>query len=165
MTKWSNENINKTQDADRPIVATSEEDEPDIYCPSCHCNTIVNGKDNDYYCTRCGHTFNVKQEEVGTGKIVESDNMDDNSETLISNLPDALDAYYGRSKPEYQGAFSQLQGKGIRITSYVEKDGSGRVTKSYSDGSSSSYGSDSQRKSAPRPTRFTEDRNSEDSEE
>jgi hypothetical protein len=159
MTKHFKENIKGTHYVDRPIaIAGSEDNESEIICPSCHCNTVIRGESDDY-CTRCGHTLNVRQEEVETGKIVESDNMDDNSETLISNLPDALDAYYGRSKPEYQGAFSQLKGKGIRITSYVERDGIGRVTRSYSDGSSSSYGSDSQCRSAPRP--FKESRSEE----
>lgn len=130
MTKWSKENTKANQYSDRPIaIATSEDDEPEIICPSCHCNTVVKVESDDY-CTRCKHTFNVKQEvEIATGKIVESDNMDDNSETLISNPPDALDAYYGRSKPEYQGAFKALQDRGLKITSYNETNGAGRVLK------------------------------------
>lgn len=162
MTKYSNNNIKAKEYADRPIVATSEDDEPEEICPSCWCNTVIKGEFNDYYCTRCKHSFNVKQ-EVEAADIIESESMDSHNETLVSNLPDANDTYYRKSKPEYQGAFSQLQGKGIRITSYVERDGAGRVTKSYSDGSYSSSGDPQRKLSAPRPTRFTEDRDSEDS--
>lgn len=55
--------------------------------------------------------------------------MDDNSETLISNLPDALDAYYRRGKVEPQGAFKALQDRGLKITNYTEKDGAGKPLK------------------------------------
>lgn len=62
--------------------------------------------------------------------------MDDNSETLISELPDAVDAYHKIRKVEPQSAFKALQDKGIHLTSFVERDGAGRITRSYSDSSS-----------------------------
>jgi hypothetical protein len=55
--------------------------------------------------------------------------VDDNSETPISNLPDALDVYYNRGKVEPPGAFKALQDRGLKITNYTEKDGAGRPLK------------------------------------
>ena len=138
-TKWYNENHNNkgNQYADRPIVAAKEEftgeDEPKVYCPECQFDTVIKEEFNDR-CTRttCGRIFNIKREDketVETGKIVESDNMDDNAETLVSELPDALDVYYGRSKPEYQGGIKTLHDRGLKITSYAETGGDGKPLK------------------------------------
>lgn len=56
--------------------------------------------------------------------------MDDNAKTLVSNkIPDALDGYYGRSKPDYQGAIKTLHDRGIRITLYTETGGDGKPLK------------------------------------
>jgi hypothetical protein len=55
--------------------------------------------------------------------------MDDNSETLISNLPDTLDVYYNRGKVEPQGSFKALKDRVLKITNYTEKDGAGRPLK------------------------------------
>ena len=149
-TKYYN-STHKTgiRSTDTPIpisTARFEEVNTDIYCPSCHCNTVSRNESEDH-CYLCGHTFNVKQ-EVDTGNIVESDNMDDNNETLISNLPDALDAYYKDKEPEYHGGIKSLHDKGIHITSYTERTGDGHITSSWNDRSGSS---DSEQRRAPRP--------------
>lgn len=151
MTKWYEKNHKNTgiRSTDTPISIASareEKDDADIICLSCRCNTVIRNESDDH-CTRCGHTFNVKQ-EVDAADIIESESMDSHNETLISNLPDALDAYYKDKKPEYQGGIKSLYDRGIHITSYVEKSGDGRITNSWNDGSNSS---DSQRRSAPRP--------------
>jgi hypothetical protein len=130
-----------------------------------HCNTLVDGNDNDYYCTRCQRTVIVKQ-EVEAADIVESESMDDNPEPLVSYTEDPDARFYKAKTPEYQGGIRALSERGsIHITSYTERSGDRRITSSWNDGSNSS---DSQHKiRSPRPIRFTEDRNSdsEDSEE
>jgi hypothetical protein len=165
-TKYYSNNNRPNPYADAPIpISTSEDDyEEEIICLSCRCNTVIRGEDDDF-CTRCQRTFNVKQ--VETADIVESESMDSHNETLIANLPDALDAYNNRKKVEPQGAFAELQRKGsIRITSYTERSGSGQVTRSYSNSSGNHISSPTglQRRSAPGPTRPTSNSNS-DSEE
>jgi hypothetical protein len=112
-------------------------------------------RDDDYEhsCKHCGHLLDV--ERVETADIVESESMDSHNETLISNLPDASDIYNNRRKVEPQGAFKAMMDRGIRITSYTERTGSGQVTRSYSD-SSHNYSSDKKIR-APRPTRPTKE--------
>jgi hypothetical protein len=166
MTKYFKDNTKAKEYADRPIaIASSEDDYEEIICPSCRCNTVVRYEDHNH-CSRCQYTFNVKQ-EVEAADIVESESMDSHNETLIANLPDASDIYNNRRKVEPQGAFAELQRKGsIRITSYTERDGSGRVLRSYSNSSGNHISSPTglQRRSAPGPTRPTSNSNS-DSEE
>ena len=141
--------------ADIPVsISTNEDDEDDIYCPSCHCNTLVGGDDGDYFCTRCQRTVIMKQ-EVEVADIVESESMDSHGETLGSHLPDPNDSFHRRGRVEPQGAFKALQDKGIRLTSYTERSGDGHVTSSWNDGSNSSSSSD-RKVSAPRPLRFTD---------
>lgn len=134
MTKWYNANHKNTgiryNDTPISIAAAREEKEDSDYCPSCHCNTVVKEESNDY-CTHCKHVFNVKRDkEVETGQIVESDNMDDNEETLVSTMtPDPNEEFLNRGKVEPQGGLKALQDRGLKITSYTETDGAGRVLK------------------------------------
>jgi hypothetical protein len=136
-------------------ISTPEDDE-DEYCPSCHCNTLVKYEDH-VYCSRCKHTFDVKQ--VDTADIVESESMDDNPEPLVSYTEDPNARFYNRGRVQPQGAFKSLQDKGIRLTSYTERDGAGRVTSSWNAGTNSSSSSD-RKTSAPRP--FKESRSGEE---
>jgi hypothetical protein len=129
------------------ISISPPEDDEDEYCPSCHCNTLVRYEDH-IYCSRCKHTFDIKQ--IDTADIVESESMDDNPEGLVSYTEDPDARFYNKGRVEPQGAFKALQDRGIRITSYIERSPSGRVTQSYSDSSSSSSG---KKASAPRPTK------------
>jgi hypothetical protein len=157
-TKYYNNNKRPNPYADIPIsVSTSEEDD-DEYCPSCHCNTLVKYEDH-IYCSRCKHTFDVRQVEVAD--IIESESMDDNPEPLVSYSPDPNSRFYNRGRVQPQGAFSQLQDKGIRLTSYTERDGAGLVTSSWNDGSNSSSSSSDRKISTPRPGRFTEEESEE----
>ena len=102
-------------------------------CPYCWCYTVIKEEFNDR-CTRttCGRIFNIKREDKGveTGIIVENDNMDDNSETLVSTMtPDPNEAFYNKDKIEPKGTFKVLQDSGLKITSYTETDGAGRPLK------------------------------------
>ena len=113
---YSNNKPNPYADIPIFIAASNEDDEePEIICPYCHCNTVIRGEYNDH-CTRssCGHTFNVKQ-EVEAADIVESESMDSHNETLISNLPDPNESFYNRGKVEPQGAFRALIKKRISM--------------------------------------------------
>jgi hypothetical protein len=150
--------------ADIPIsIAMPDNEDEEIICPSCRCNTVIRGEDNDF-CTRCQRTFNVKQ-EVEAADIVESESMDSHNETLVANLPDANDAYNNRRKVEPQGAFKTLQDKGIRITSYIQRSGDGHVTSSFNERSGSSIsGAGQQRRGTPGPTRPTSNSKSESEE-
>ena len=123
-----------------------------IYCPKCQFDTVIHEENNDR-CNRisCGAIFNIKQadEKVETGIIVETDNMDVNADTLVSDkTPDVLKGYYGNSEPEYHGGLAELHSRGIHITSYTETGGDGRVTRSYSESSNSTP---DRKVSAPRP--------------
>ena len=69
MTKYYNNKPNPY--ADIPISILTSEEEPDDYCPSCHCDTVIKEEFNDW-CTRCQRTFNVKQ-EVEASDIIESE--------------------------------------------------------------------------------------------
>jgi hypothetical protein len=164
MTKSYPNNTRAKEYADRPIpISTSEDDEDEeIICPSCWCNTVIRVDSGDDYCSRCKHTVKVKR-EVEAADIVESESMDSHNETLISNLPDPNESFYNRGKVEPQGAFKALQDRGIHVTSYTERGGDGRITRSWNEGSNSSAGSD-RKVSSQRPMRFTEDRNSEEEE-
>jgi uncharacterized CHY-type Zn-finger protein len=147
-TKYYSNNNKPNPYADAPVsVSTSEDDELEIICPSCRCNTVVKYEDHDH-CSRCQHTFNVRREgEVHAADIVESESMDDNPQPLVSYPEDPDARFYKAKKPEYQGAFKSLQDRGIHIISYTQRSG---------DGSNSS--SDSQRRiSAPRPFKETKE--------
>lgn len=148
-TKYYNDQ-HKNKNIDLPVSIATSEEEPDIYCSSCHCNTIVKIDDNDDYCTRCQRSFYVKQ-EVEAADIVESESMDDNPEPLVSYAEDPNARFYKDKKPEYQGGIKSLYEKGIHITSYTERSGDGRITKSYTDRSGSS--SSDKKVSAPSPSK------------
>ena len=160
---YSNNKPNPYADIPISITAFNEDDEDEeVICDQCQViNYQTRGAEYEYHCKHCGHTLNVKQ-EVEIANIVESESMDDNPEPLVSYGEDPDARFYKDKKPEYQGAFKALQDRGIHITSYTERSGDGRITSSWNDGSNSSAGSD-RKMSAPRPMRFTEDRNSEDS--
>lgn len=88
-----------------------------------------------------------------------------NTEANIAYPPDPDDQFmHVDDGPHIPSALDVLQQRGIHITSDITRGGDGRVLRSYSDGSYSSYNDDSQHKSSPRPMRFTEDRNSEEQE-
>ena len=64
--------------------------------------------------------LNIKRADKGveTGIIVESDNMDDNAETLVSTkTPDPNEAFFNKHNIELQGSFNTLQDRGLKITS------------------------------------------------
>ena len=67
------------------------------------------------------------KDEVETGKIIESDNMDDKSETLVSTaMPDPNEAFINKDKIEPKGAFKVLQDRGLKISSYTETGPDGK---------------------------------------
>jgi hypothetical protein len=63
------------------------------------------------------------------------------NEVLISELPDALEAYYGNRKPKLKGPFAEMFGPGSTKTllNYQESDPIHGVTYSYTK-SNGSYG-------------------------
>lgn len=144
---------------DKEKYEGSDED-PEYWCPYCHRNlTLVNRETGEYKCSIDEIPFYPREDDnVRRADILDIPEDPEDKEILISNTPDPLAGYYGPEKPEYQGAFKTLQDKGIHITSYTEKDGSGRIMNSWREGSNSSSGSGSgsdRKVSAPKPFRMS----------
>jgi hypothetical protein len=113
------------------IDADSLREEDRVYiCVYCR-RDIIRMSDGEYYCNNCNIPFwpiKTKQplrekQKIATPKSV-------NTETLISIVPDdpneGVSTTYGKPV-KVRGGLKELQNRGIKITNYSEKDGSGKT--------------------------------------
>jgi hypothetical protein len=112
-----------------PISISDEYTKPDndsieYVCNYCHCSLIKMSEEGEYYCNRCSISQYPDVEAVRSkSKITTPRGL--NLKPCLSYLADANPA----PKDIEPGAFKALKAKGIKITRYEERDGSGRPIK------------------------------------
>jgi hypothetical protein len=102
------------------------------------------------YCNHCNYDITLEDKSKLRWIVVRTDNDEvvdvsqlfygfdqDTNEVLVSELPDALEAYYGGREPKLKGSFAQMFGPGSTRTllSYTASDPIHGTTYKYTKGS------------------------------
>jgi len=125
MTKHYNKTPNRYADTPTPISdGYTKPDNIEYVCSYCQCRSIKMD-DSEWYCNRCSISQYPDVEAVRSKNRITTP-IGLNLEPCLSYLPDPK---FKDNNPEIEGTFKALANKGIKITRYEERDGSGRPIK------------------------------------
>jgi hypothetical protein len=134
MTKWSThpkdlrEEVNKTH---RPIVISTDDynnkDTNGFECKWCRRIIYTKFTNDSIWCNSCQSETIFTKDTKPIKKSIKAEVVD-NSEIFVTSIQynfNDMVRHVGQ-KPEPKGSFAELKKRGVRITSYEEKGGSGQ---------------------------------------
>lgn len=120
--------VRKFNPSNKKIVisdTTTSDARKEYICQFCNYNTVIRLDQLSLYCNHC-HNISLIEDLQEVQQLQEPKTLD-NFEPAISTTPMPN---YGdvaiKKKPNYRGSFKNLSDKGIKITSYDVRDGSGK---------------------------------------